>query len=362
MGLVDSLFAAKPAYGVPPFAPAPPHSGGAQPGTTPESLPVKHGLSGFLDRFMNPTNALGQFGRALVMASGGPIGNAYALMDQSKRQDWEERLKRAQFEEQQRKASMPRVEQIGSQLGVVDPATGAFTPTYTAPEAPTAFERDMKAAGIDPHGDEGRKLYRQYVEGRADPMQAQQGFDAEGRPTLTFYRRSALGEGSLPGAPVAAAPAGGSAQSYRSPLYDQIEGPLEQKYRLPAGLMSRIRTKGERSNADQVSSAGARTVYQVIPATRDAFLSKYKVDAYAGPEQAAEVAALHLRDSIARGEDPVRGYIGGPDKSRWGKQTEAYARRVGAGAVPTVTSKTEYAALPSGAQYRAPDGKVRRKR
>jgi hypothetical protein len=159
------------------------------------------------------------------------------------------------------------------------------------------------------------------------------------------------------------APAGtasGDAQSYQSPVYDQLEASLEQEYGLPAGLMGRIRTLGERSNADQVSPAGARTVYQVIPATRDAFLRKYGIDAYASPENAARVAALHLKESIDRGEDPVRGYIGGPDRRKWGPQTEAYAGRVNAG-LRRVASQQEFAALPSGTEFIAPDGSVRRK-
>jgi hypothetical protein len=102
-------------------------------------------------------------------------------------------------------------------------------------------------------------------------------------------------------------------------------------YGLPAGGMKAIRTRGERSNADQVSPVGARTVYQIMPKTRGAFQKRYKVDAYADIDSAAHVAALHLRDDLKRTgswEGAVRGYIGGPDPRQHGKVTRAYVSRV----------------------------------
>ncbi|GEM_PF-4850419 len=122
-----------------------------------------------------------------------------------------------------------------------------------------------------------------------------------------------------------------SGNSYNDPTYDLIEAELEKQYGLPPGGMRAIRTKGERSNADQISSAGARTVYQIIPSTRDAFLKKYGVDAYSSKEAAAQVAALHLRDDMQRTgswEGAVRGYIGGTDRSNHGSETSAYVARV----------------------------------
>lgn len=119
--------------------------------------------------------------------------------------------------------------------------------------------------------------------------------------------------------------------SYNDPAYAQIEAGLEKRYGLPDGLLSRIRTRGERSNSDQVSSAGARSVYQIIPSTRAAFVRKYGVDAYSSPEAAAQVAALHLRDDYIKTKSwdaAVTRYIGGPDPSKWGAQTVAYTKRV----------------------------------
>lgn len=126
--------------------------------------------------------------------------------------------------------------------------------------------------------------------------------------------------------------AGSKGSKFTDPIYDQIEAALERKYNLPKGGMRAVRTLGERSNADQVSEAGAATVYQIIPETRARFKTKYGVDAYSSPEAAAEVAALHLRDSMKRNRGDwnaaVAEYHGGSDRSNWGKRTKAYVSRV----------------------------------
>lgn len=121
--------------------------------------------------------------------------------------------------------------------------------------------------------------------------------------------------------------------SYTDPIYDKIEAGLEKKYNLPEGGMRAIRTRGERSNANQVSSAGARTVYQIIPDTARRFKKTYGIDAYSSPEAAAEVAALHLRDSLRRNKGnwvaAVAEYNGGTSKDRQNNaETRAYVSRV----------------------------------
>lgn len=120
--------------------------------------------------------------------------------------------------------------------------------------------------------------------------------------------------------------------SYKDPYWSDLAAGVEQKLELPKGLLSSIVMHGERSNADQVSDAGARTPFQILPVTRNAAIKKYGIDAYLSPENAAEVAGLLLKDSMKRNSDDVAQavgeYIGGTDRSNWGRTTRAYIDRV----------------------------------
>lgn len=127
-------------------------------------------------------------------------------------------------------------------------------------------------------------------------------------------------------------------KSYKDPYWSDLASGTEQKLGLPSGLLVAVLTKGERSNANQVSESGARTPFQVIPSTRDAVLKKYGVDAYLSPENAAEAAGLLLKESLQRNRGDVAAavgeYHGGTDRANWGPRTRAYVGRV----VPAVSS------------------------
>lgn len=122
------------------------------------------------------------------------------------------------------------------------------------------------------------------------------------------------------------------AQKYTDPLYDALDADVTAKLGLPSGLLSKIRLNGERSNADQVSEKGAKTVYQVIPETRVALIKKYGVDPYESPQAAAMGAGYLLKESLQRNNGDVASavgeYIGGTDRANWGKTTQAYINRV----------------------------------
>lgn len=122
------------------------------------------------------------------------------------------------------------------------------------------------------------------------------------------------------------------AQKYTDPLYDALDADVTAKLGLPSGLLSKIRLNGERSNADQVSEKGAKTVYQVIPETRAALIKKYGVDPYESPQAAAMGAGYLLKESLQRNNGDVASavgeYIGGTDRANWGKATRAYINRV----------------------------------
>ncbi|MGE7205774.1 lytic transglycosylase domain-containing protein [Sphingomonas sp. NPDC019816] len=107
---------------------------------------------------------------------------------------------------------------------------------------------------------------------------------------------------------------------------------MENQLDLPKGLLASVRTRGERTNSDQVSSAGARTVYQVTPTTRSLVMNKYGVDAYAGPQQAALAAGYILREGLDRNGGnraaAVAEYHGGTDHRQHGPITKSYVARV----------------------------------
>lgn len=123
--------------------------------------------------------------------------------------------------------------------------------------------------------------------------------------------------------------------SYKDSFWSDLAANTEQKLGLPSGLLVSVLTRGERSNADQVSEAGARTPFQIIPATRKAVLDKYGIDAYLNPQTAAEAAGLLLKESLDRNQGNIvlaaAEYHGGTDPKNWGPRTKAYMQRVSQG-------------------------------
>lgn len=127
-------------------------------------------------------------------------------------------------------------------------------------------------------------------------------------------------------------------KSHRDPLYAALDAQTEQRLGLPAGLVSSIRTNGERTDHGKVSEAGAVTPYQFIPATRDAAIKKYGIDPTLSPQNASEVAGLLLKESLVRnGGDVAQAvgeYHGGTNRDNWGPRTRAYIQRVTAAVQP----------------------------
>jgi hypothetical protein len=119
--------------------------------------------------------------------------------------------------------------------------------------------------------------------------------------------------------------------SYRDPVYAAADQAASQATGIPPGLLTSIRVAGEKSNADQVSSASATTPYQFTPDTRQLIIKKYGIDPTASPEAAAMGAAYLLKEGIQRtgsAAGAVTQYIGGTDPANWGGQTRAYTNRV----------------------------------
>jgi hypothetical protein len=127
--------------------------------------------------------------------------------------------------------------------------------------------------------------------------------------------------------------------SYKSAHWREFESAAESKWGIPSGFLADLRLKGEKSNADQVSEASAKSVWQIIPETRNLIKKKYGVDAYASPDQAAEAAAIVVKDAFnwakQRSKDPqeqkalAAGYYhAGGNTDNWGERTNAYIKRV----------------------------------
>lgn len=118
--------------------------------------------------------------------------------------------------------------------------------------------------------------------------------------------------------------------SYQSGSYDPLEVSAGKEYGVPPEILKRLRVKGERSNANQVSEAGARSVYQITPETRKLIIQKYKFDPWGSPADAARGAAIVARDmyrKFGNWNDAMTGYHGGNDTSNWGPRTRAYSKR-----------------------------------
>lgn len=120
--------------------------------------------------------------------------------------------------------------------------------------------------------------------------------------------------------------------NFKDPYWAELSASAERKHGLPAGLLVNIVQKGERSNNDQVSEAKARTVYQITDNTRKLVLDKYGIDPLLSPENAADAAALLLKEGLQRNKGDVAQavgeYHGGTDRSNWGPRTRAYIARV----------------------------------
>lgn len=125
-------------------------------------------------------------------------------------------------------------------------------------------------------------------------------------------------------------------KAFDDPVYDAADVSSAATAGVDPILLRSVRVNGERSNADQVSSAQATTPYQFIPATRKAILDKYGIDVTLNPQNASLGAAYLLKEGLDRNKGDqsaaVAEYHGGTDLANHGPVTKAYADRVIGGA------------------------------
>jgi len=121
-------------------------------------------------------------------------------------------------------------------------------------------------------------------------------------------------------------------KNYDAPEWTQLSASAEKKVGIPEGLLQAIVNHGEKSNTDQVSEKGARTVYQITPPTAKLIEKKYGIDPYLSPENAALGAAYLLKESLDRNGGKtalaVAEYHGGVDRSNWKSKTNKYVMNV----------------------------------
>jgi hypothetical protein len=142
---------------------------------------------------------------------------------------------------------------------------------------------------------------------------------------------------------------------FRDPFWRDLIARTEERVGIPAGSLRAVVEFGERTPNDRVSSAGARTVFQIIPDTRDAVLRKYGVDAYLSPDNAAEAAALLLQEKLQRNGGNLAQafgeYHGGTNRRNWGPVTQSYINRTMVG-FNRIASEGQQQEAPAAAQSR----------
>lgn len=124
--------------------------------------------------------------------------------------------------------------------------------------------------------------------------------------------------------------------AYNAPELDAYATQMEQKYKLPEGIINAIKNAGEKSNSNQTSKAGAKGVMQFMPQN----LAKYGVHDPTDPVQMIEAAARYLKDTSRQYNGNVAAmiadYNGGPRQAREvlkgkppkAKETHDYLMRV----------------------------------
>lgn len=123
--------------------------------------------------------------------------------------------------------------------------------------------------------------------------------------------------------------------SYKDPLYADLDAKTEAKLGLPVGLLSSVRTRGERSNHDQTNELNTASVYQFTPSTAKLIEKKYGINPLLNPANASEAAGLLLKEGLDRNKGDaalsVAEYVGGTDRKAWGPITRNYVNRVMSG-------------------------------
>lgn len=185
----------------------PPQQQSVMPGDQPP-FPQPDGLPGMTPKKRGTANdIMGSIFDALAAVGGGtPTYWSNVLEGQQRDDQGRQRLAERQAirEEKLAEAMRPRVEQIGNQFGILNPQTGAFNPTYTAPQdARTGeTERLIEQWGTLPDSDPRKAMIARALRGSTyDPTvyQPKEDYQVAGR-----IRVKTTAPGKAPAKPAAA--------------------------------------------------------------------------------------------------------------------------------------------------------------
>lgn len=121
----------------------------------PGAQPQQHGFSGFIDRLLNPSNSLGQFGQALV-AGGGSLADAMGYMMQNRAAqaqaagkfgDWRQQYDYELAHPKASQAAPHYWESNDGSLNMIDPTTGQPSEVYRDPSPKMNFIPDGQGGG-----------------------------------------------------------------------------------------------------------------------------------------------------------------------------------------------------------------------
>lgn len=121
---------------------------------------------------------------------------------------------------------------------------------------------------------------------------------------------------------------------YDDPKLNEYAAKVEQENGLPPGLLNAIKNRGERSNSDQVSPAGAKGVMQFMPET----WGQYGKGEITNPYDSIDAAGRYFVDLLKRYNGNVDAAI--TEYNGGIKQ----ARAVQAGGSPSATETINYLA------------------
>lgn len=267
-----------------------------------------HGFAGFIDRVFNPTNALGQFGQALVASSGGPLGNAMALLMQQHQQAGKDGR---DFEAWKRQYDYE----------VAHPKPSSAGPHYWETNNGSLFKLDDTGNPVEVYHDPSPKM----------------NFIPDGTGGGQWI--------AVPSTLPSTLPSGASSDPSAPPIGSIVDDPRKTAPSpRPIGGYDAFKRAiikqetGGRYGVPNAEGSGAMGIGQVMPATTRALAGRLGLpyqpglmsgtgpDARAYQDKITDAAVREAYDAGAG--DPstaAKYYFGGSDRSKWGPKTRRYA-------------------------------------